>query len=126
MVLQQLLEVEVSIELVEQSDATEPTETEALHSSLYIEGLDVEDVIAYFNEVCLDAEFINGGNASLLQKWTTPIYYILNGEPTDEDLEVLSNFTTWLNTIDGFPGIYETEFTPESTMVLTEDLLPST
>ena len=44
-------EVEVSIELVEQSDATEPTETEALHSSLYIEGLDVEDVIAYFNEV---------------------------------------------------------------------------
>ena len=36
------------------------------HSSLYIEGLSVEDVITYFNEVCLDAEFVNSGDPSRL------------------------------------------------------------
>ena len=49
--------------------------TEPIHSPLYIEGLDVEDVILYFNEVCLDAEFVHSGNATLLQKWTEPIFY---------------------------------------------------
>ena len=90
------------------TETTTLTESISLHSPLYIEGLDVEDVIAYFNEVCLDAEFINSGDASLLQKWTEPIYYTVNGSPTVEDLNVLNDFTLWLNTINGFPGIYET------------------
>ncbi len=88
-------------------ESTAPTEPE--HSPFYIEGLCVEDVILYFNEVCLDAEFVNGGNATLLQKWTSPIYYMLNGSATDEDLQVLVNFVSWLNTMEGFPGIYETQ-----------------
>lgn len=90
----------------EPTQATEPT---PLHSPLYIEELEVEDVIRYFNEVCLDAEFANGGDASLVQKWAIPIYYRINGTPTDKDREVLSTFTAWLNTIEGFPGISETE-----------------
>ena len=32
------------------------------HSSLYLPDNAVEDVILYFNEVCLDAEVNNGGN----------------------------------------------------------------
>ena len=32
------------------------------HSSLYLPDIAVEDVILYFNEVCLDAEVNNGGN----------------------------------------------------------------
>ena len=91
----------------ESPPATEETATEPAHSPLYIEGLDVEDVILYFNEVCLDAEFANGGDASLLQKWADPIYYTVFGSPTQEDLEVLCSFTAWLNTVEGFPGIYE-------------------
>lgn len=83
--------------------ATNPPE----HSPLYIPGLDVADVITYFNEVCLDAEFVDGGDASLLQKWTVPICYSVNGEPTQEDLEVLRHFASWLNTVEGFPGISE-------------------
>lgn len=86
---------------------TEPPQTEPEHSALYIPGLPVEDVIVYFNEVCLDAEFVNGGDPSRLQKWDTPIYYQLNGNYTQEDLAVLTDFTAWLNTIQGFPGIYE-------------------
>ncbi len=80
-----------------------------LHSELYIEGVSVEDVIAYFNEVALDAEFSSGGDPSRVQKWTTPIYYIVNGSPTETDLLKLTEFVAWLNTVEGFPGMYETK-----------------
>ena len=86
---------------------TEPTKPE--HSELYIPDLSVEDVILYFNEVCLDAEIVNAGDATLLQKWDAPILYQLNGTYTDADLVTLTTFCTWLNTIEGFPGIYEAQ-----------------
>ena len=82
--------------------------TEPAHSAFYIPGLSVEDLILYFNEVCLDAEFVNSGNPSLLQKWDTPIYYCIQGSPTQEDQKVLGDFVRWLNSIPGFPGMYET------------------
>ena len=99
------------------TQATEPTVTEETvtdaqeieHSSLYITGLRVEDVILYFNEVCLDAEFNDGGDPSRLQKWTNPIFYHIDGKYTAEDISVLNNFVQWLNTIEGFPGIAEAE-----------------
>lgn len=84
---------------------TTPTEPE--HSPFYIPGLSVEDVTTYFNEVCMDAEIVNDGDASFLQKWSLPVHYALNGSPTEEDLEQLSQFTSWLNTVEGFPGISE-------------------
>ena len=55
-------------------------DTVPVQSPLYTDGLSAEDVILYFNEVCLDAEMSNGGDASRLQKWTAPIYYRLNGQ----------------------------------------------
>lgn len=67
----------------------------------------VEDVISYFNEVCLDAEFTDGGDASLVQKWTIPISYRIYGEYSPEDLEVIKGFEDWLNTLEGFPGMGE-------------------
>lgn len=79
------------------------------HSSLYIPGVTVDQVITYYNEVVLDAEFSSGGNASLVQKWSSPIYYIINGSPTQADLNVLSGYVAWLNTIPGFPGMVETK-----------------
>ena len=86
---------------------TAPPPTEPKHSSLYIPGLDVENVIVYFNEVCLDAERVNSGDATRLQRWATPIFYHIHGEPTQEDLTVLSDFTAWLNSLYAFPGMYE-------------------
>ena len=88
---------------------TQPEETEPLHSEFYIPGLSVEDVIRYFNEVCLDAEFSEGGNASLVQKWDDTIFYQIHGECTEEDLAMLENFMAWLNEIEGFPGFEETD-----------------
>lgn len=79
------------------------------HSPFYIPDIPVEDVILYFNEVCLDSEFVYGGDPSFVQKWVTPIYYTLEGTYTEEDLAVLEGFAYWLNTVDGFPGIYKTD-----------------
>ena len=94
-----------------ESEPTEPPKPE--HSPLYIPGIAVEDVILYFNEVCLDAEFSSSGNPNLVQKWDIPIYYEIQGECTEEDLAVLNGFVAWLNTIEGFPGMYEAPKTPD-------------
>ncbi len=79
------------------------------HSKLYIPGVSVEDVILYFNEVAFGAEVINSGDPYKLQKWNESIYYFVNGDFTEEDSATLSKFNNWLNTIEGFPGIYETK-----------------
>lgn len=89
---------------------TEPSEeTLPPHSQLYLEGLSQDAVIVFFEEVCLDAEIVNSGNASRLQKWDSPITYRIHGTPTGEDLAVLEAFAQWLNTVPGFPGIGEAE-----------------
>lgn len=71
----------------------------------------MEDVIRWFSEVALDAEFSDSGDPSLLQKWTGPIRYSIDGTPTDQDLQVLERFCGFLNTIEGFPGIAPAEET---------------
>jgi len=85
------------------------TVTEPAHSPLYIPGVSVEDVVLYFNEVCLDAETVHGGDPSVLQKWMIPLRYIVHGSPTAEDRAIMDHFTQWLNTLEGFPGISETK-----------------
>lgn len=85
-------------------ETTQPP-TQPEHSSLYCSEISVEDLIRYFEEVCLDAEFIDSGNPRVLQKWRIPICYTLYGNYTQEDLAVLAGFSDWLNTLEGFPGI---------------------
>ena len=80
----------------------------ATHSPLYISGVETENVIRWFNEVVLDAEFVNSGNATVVQKWDGSISYALLGTPTDADRAVVSNMAATLNGISGFPGMYET------------------
>ena len=87
---------------------TEPPETQPTEPPLNPMGYGAEDVIAWFGEVCLDAEFINSGNASLLQKWQSPISYTVYGTPTPEDTAILERFCDWLNQVEGFPGIAPT------------------
>lgn len=93
------------------TQATEPTEplTEPrpLHSELYMEGLSVDALILYFNEVCLDAEIVNSGDPAVLQKWAEPMIYEVRGEPTEEDLDVIRRFAQWLETVEGFPGMWK-------------------
>ena len=91
---------------------TEPTTTPTTlpeHSPLYLPHLSVEDVIRYFNEVCLDAEIVNAGDPTLLQKWVVPIRYYIIGDYTEEDKATLDSFVSWLNQIEGFPGMHIVE-----------------
>lgn len=87
-----------------------PTEapTEPEHSTFYIPGVDVSDVIDWFSEVSLAAEYVNSGDPSTLQKWDHVIHYMIHGSPTEDDYAALESFAQWLNTVEGFPGIYET------------------
>lgn len=90
-------------------ETTLPAETEPLHTELYIPGVTAEEVCLYFREVCLAAEFVNGGDPSLLQKWDIPIWIAVHGEPTEADRITLRTFLSDLNKIEGFPGISETD-----------------
>ena len=85
----------------------EPAVTELTHSDLYLEGVTVENVLLWFNEVVLDGEIINSGDPSRLQKWEIPICYSVEGDPTPTDLMVLESFGEWLNAVEGFPGIHQ-------------------
>ena len=87
------------------SDPSQQEQHQPQHSPFYLPGLEVDEVITYFNEVCLDAEIVTGGNPSLLQKWDSTIYYWIDGDYTDQDIAVLEGFVAWLNTVEGFPGM---------------------
>lgn len=84
---------------------TEPPATLPEHSDLYLSDYTVDDIIRFFNEVCLDAEFTDYGDPSRLQKWDGPIDYYIHGNPTQKDLEVIDDFVIALNKIEGFPGM---------------------
>lgn len=101
----------------EQTAATIATETPQSspeptpeHSELHIPGLELEQVLEYFNEVVLDVEYSDGtGDVTLMQKWKMPLRYRIYGEPTDEDWAMLSLLFEQLNRVPGFPGISAAE-----------------
>lgn len=98
------------------SESTVPATTQPEHSPLYLPDVPLEDVIRYFNEVALNAEYVNSGDPTRLQRWEEPIQYGIYGDPTDQDLVTLSSFIQWLNQLEGFPGIYEAVDPNEETL----------
>lgn len=76
------------------------------HSPIYIEGLDAEQLISYFAEVCLDTEFGDKEANQYVRKWVRPIYYRVHGTPSAEDTLTLNKFIATVNAIPGFPGMY--------------------
>ena len=91
-----------------QEITTGETETTApAHSALYLPEYAIQQVLEYFEEVVLHMEYTVGpGDATLVQKWKEPIHYHIYGNPTQEDLLVLTALFAQLNEIPGFPGIY--------------------
>jgi hypothetical protein len=86
---------------------TVPETTLPAHAECYLPNYSIQQISEYFNEVVLDMEYTDGtGDATLVQKWLSPIYYRIYGTPTDEDLTVLDTFFAQLNQIAGFPGIH--------------------
>lgn len=77
------------------------------HSQFYLPDVDVEAVIGYFNEVCLDSEYVSSGDPSVVQKWGEPICYELYGAYTAADADLIKAFVGVLNEMEGFPGMYQ-------------------
>ena len=106
---------ETSGETTLANDATNETDTEQMpteqtpppHSPLYLPGYTAPQIWQYFQEVVLDVEYTDGtGDATLVQKWLSPIRYRIYGTPTEEDYAVLTGLFAQLNAVPGFPGIY--------------------
>lgn len=109
-------QLETTYEVTETTQiTTEPTEivtelTTPQHSDLFLPSCTTQQMVDYFSEVVLDIEYSSGdGDFTLVQKWTTPIFYRIYGTPTEEDSAVLNGLFTQLNEIQGFPGIYAAE-----------------
>lgn len=89
---------------------TIPAETETtapVHAALYLPEYEIQQVLEYFEEVVLHMEYTDGpGDVTLVQKWKEPIHYHIYGNPTQEDLWILTALFAQLNEIPGFPGIY--------------------
>ena len=102
---------EVTETTVEDTTApTDPTdETEPAHSDLFISYVSADEMVQYFSEVVLDAEFVNSGDATVLQRWETPICYYVHGDYTPEDILKIEELAAWLNTVEGFPGMEEAD-----------------
>ena len=77
------------------------------HSDLFIKGVATELMVEYFAEICVDSEVDEDNNLKGLQRWTDPIYYVIYGTCTPEDKKAIEDFCEYLNTIEGFPGIHE-------------------
>ena len=94
----------------------ETVEPSHLHSEFYLDDCTLEQITEYFEEVVLNIEYTDGtGDAHLVQKWLSPIYYGIYGSPTDTDLKVLNTLFEQLNAVNGFPGIYPaTDDNPEN------------
>ena len=94
--------------------------TEPLHSVLYREGFEVEEILLYFQEVTNQIEYTDGtGDPSLIQKWLSPLIYRIDGAPTEEDLRVLEEFCQQLNAVPGFPGIREAQEDEYENLILS-------
>lgn len=81
-----------------------------LHTDLYVVGVSNKLMFRYFKEIVLSSEYAgNSVTATLVRKWTRPIYYKIEGNATDEDLTTLNKLFEQLNKIEGFPGIHPAE-----------------
>ncbi|MBQ6852182.1 MAG: DUF2927 domain-containing protein [Oscillospiraceae bacterium] len=98
--------VSASDETTESTGKQESQKPEDLHTPFYIEGLSADQVVKYFAEVVLDAEYSTGeGNVHVVQKWTAPIRFTISGEATQADRDKLETLFAQLNAVEGFPGI---------------------
>ncbi len=83
-------------------------DTPTTHSPLYFNGISAEEMVFYFHEF-----FFKSKVASPLDgrprvcKWNEPIYYSASGACSADDLKTLDELATYLNSIEGFPGMYE-------------------
>lgn len=70
-------------------------------------GYTADEIVNYFCDVALGAEY--GDASENVIKWTSPVYYTVNGAATDTDMQLLESLINAINNIPGFPGMYKAE-----------------
>lgn len=105
-------------------DATSPTPSEtptpteapttapgAVSGPIDRKGYSAEEILSYFEEVALHAEYYDGEDAPQeLRRWKDKMVCAIVGTPTDEDRALLERLFEELNAIPHFPGIcFESE-----------------
>lgn len=68
-------------------------------------GYDDGTVLSYFREIAFGAEL--GDPVDAVRKWTSPVYYEIHGAATEGDLALLVRLVAALDTVEGFPGMYD-------------------
>lgn len=63
------------------------------------------ELSVYFRDVALSVE--GSGYTDTVKKWVIPMRYSIEGTMTDRDREVFAEVTSAMNSVPGFPGIYE-------------------
>lgn len=69
-------------------------------------GYTAEQIINYFCDVALGAEY--GDASENVIKWVEPFTYYIEGESTDADLAQINALIEAINRVPGFPGMSET------------------
>lgn len=69
-------------------------------------GYSGDEIIDHFCEVALGSEYGGDGSERVI-RWSEPIRYYIDGNPTDADLQKISTLAAALDQVPGFPGISE-------------------
>jgi Protein of unknown function (DUF2927). len=86
-------------------DVTEPPNTGAVTYGDGEYSYTADEITEYFRDVVFSSEL--DGYVGIVCKWTREIKYRIYGELTEEDERNLSELVSYLNSVDGFPGISE-------------------
>ncbi|MBO4324820.1 MAG: DUF2927 domain-containing protein [Lachnospiraceae bacterium] len=80
-----------------------PVPDNKMHPEEY--GYTAEQVLLYFLETGLQAEYTNGKDYNYIKKWTAPVIVSVEGNPDEDDYAVMNKLFEGLNKVPGFPGI---------------------
>ena len=70
-------------------------------------GYTVKEVLSYFMEVALAAEYSRGNENNFIKKWLVPVSVRVTGTYDEDDLLLMRELFAQLNAVEGFPGISE-------------------
>ena len=74
-----------------------------MHPEAY--GYTAEEVLSYFLETGLQAEYTGGRDYNYIKKWLKPVIVKAEGNPDEDDYAVMNKLFDGLNKVPGFPGI---------------------
>ncbi len=89
-------------EITEYIDPAAPAD-----GGISIKSATAGEILDYFSVIAFGSEF--GTSSGRLCRWKDSIVYHISGNPKDSDVALIRELSVKLNTIEGFPGITESD-----------------